>query len=411
MNNNDYESSFEKIQSAAREAFENVEKDNSKVTKTICDNAKKAADYQSEYDALMNQKRFRTLSTYENKRARILKSNIDYYKTLREDEFNDIKAKLELGEISNEEYYSQLTSLRDAYFQKGSDEWNKYTLEIIKYNKDVVSEQQKEIEEMLTGIEDKYSQSYENILSKQSSMRKKLDNGLPIYETVYFDMGKDKESEWLRLSNIDEDLRILKNYNNSLLGAKEKVNSIFESMGMDDEKTANMQSKFFEQLTRLNIREGTAFANHISFQSDEDLTSFITKWVEKVDLTEAISKNLYADESQRLMENYATDLSSSFINTLSENFGNIPDTFFQNGQASALEFKNGFLSAVDEAINGINIELNNKISALMPDLSVLSQGNSVTNNSSYNIYGAISPAETALEIYKQDEKKKMLIGG
>lgn len=411
MNNNDYESSFEKIQSAAREAFENVEKDNSKVTKTICDNAKKAADYQSEYDALMNQKRFRTLSTYENKRARILKSNIDYYKTLREDEFNDIKAKLELGEISNEEYYSQLTSLRDAYFQKGSDEWNKYTLEIIKYNKDVVSEQQKEIEEMLTGIEDKYSQSYENILSKQSSMRKKLDNGLPIYETVYFDMGKDKESEWLRLSNIDEDLRILKNYNNSLLGAKEKVNSIFESMGMDDEKTANMQSKFFEQLTRLSIREGTAFANHISFQSDEDLTSFITKWVEKVDLTEAISKNLYADESQRLMENYATDLSSSFINTLSENFGNIPDTFFQNGQASALEFKNGFLSAVDEAINGINIELNNKISALMPDLSVLSQGNSVTNNSSYNIYGAISPAETALEIYKQDEKKKMLIGG
>ena len=410
MNNNDYESGFEKIQSAAREAFQNIENDNSKVTQKICDNAKKAADYQEEYDSLMNQKRFRTLSTYENKRARILKSNIDYYKTLREEEFNDIKAKLELGEISNEEYYSQLTSLRDAYFQKGSDEWNKYTLEIIKYNKDVVSEQQKEIEEMLTGIEDKYSQSYENILNKQSSMQKKLDNSFSIYETVYFDMGKGKESEWLRLSNIDEDLRIIKNYNNSLLGAKKRVNAIFEEMGMDDEKTANMQAKFFEQLTKLSIGEGTAFANHISFQPEEDLASFVTKWVEKVDLTEAISKNLYADESQRLMENYATDMSLSFINTLSENFGNIPDTFFQNGQASALEFKNGFLSAVDEAIDGINVELNNKISALMPDMSVLSQGNSVTNNSSYNIYGATSPAETALEIYKQDEKKKMLIG-
>ena len=67
MNNNDYESGFEKIQNAAREAFENIENHNSKATKTICDNAKKAADYQAEYDALMNQKRFRTLSTYENK--------------------------------------------------------------------------------------------------------------------------------------------------------------------------------------------------------------------------------------------------------------------------------------------------------------------------------------------------------
>ena len=112
-----------------------------------------------------------------------------------------------------------------------------------------------------------------------------------------------------------------------------------------------------------------------------------------------------------MLEGYATDISSTFIDTLSENFGEIPDTFFANGKESALEFKNGFLSAVDEAIDSINVELNNKISALMPDLNILSQGNSVTNNSSYNIYGAVSPVETALEIYKQDEKKKMLIGG
>lgn len=411
MQKNNFESSFDKMQKAATEAFEKIEKENSKTTETICNNAKKAADYQAEYDDLMNQKRFRTLSTYENKRARILKSNIDYYKTLRDEEFADIEAKLEMGEISNEEYYSQLAALRDAYFKKGTDEWNKYTVEIIKYNRDVVSEQQKQLKDMLAGVEDNYSKSYENIINKQTSMQKKLDDSMSIYETVYFNMGKGKESEWLRLSNIDQNLEILKNYNNSLLGAKEKVNAIFDSIGMDDEKTATMQAKFFEQMTELSVGKGIAFANHINFQSDEDLASFVTKWVEQVDLTEAISKNLYADEGQRLLEGYATDISSAFTDTLNEQFGKIPDTFFANGQASVLEFKNGFLSAIDEAIDSINVELNNKISALMPDLNVLSNGNSVTNNSSYNIYGAISPVETALEIYKQDEKKKMLIGG
>lgn len=398
------DNSFKEIEKAVQRAVEKIEAENIRVTESICENAKKAANYQAEYDALMNQKRTRTLSTHENKRARILKSNIDYYKTLREEEFNDIKVKLQMNEISEEQYYSRLAALRDAYFQKGSDEWNKYTIKIIEYNRSVIEEQQKEIEENFT-------KSYENILKKQESVREKLDDNLKIYETVQFDMGKGQKSEWLRLANIDEDLQILKNYNNSLLSAKEKANAIFEGLGLDDEKTANLESKFFEQIATLSIGDAIAFSNHINFTPDDELTDFITKWVQKVDLSEAISKNLYADETDRLMENYAFEISESFADALNKRFENVPDTFFSSGVNSALEFKNGFLSAINDAIESINIELNNKISALMPDLNVLSQGNSVTNNSNYNIYGTTSPAQTALEIYKQDEKKKMLVGG
>ncbi len=402
---------FKQIQNAANEAYSNITQESNKSGKSVCDNAKKAADYQAQYDALMNEKRIRTLSTAENKRARILKSNIDYYKNLRDNEFEAIKIQYELGEISADEYYSSLSSLRDAYFKKGSEDWTKYTLDIIKYNREVVSEQEKELQEMLSDIEDKYSDSYSNLLKNQSAMREKLDKNLGgIYETVYFDMGKGKESEWLRLANLDEDLEILKKYNNALISAKEKTNSIFEGLDLDEEKTASMKSKFFEQITSLSIGKGYAFSNHINNRSDEELTEFISKWVQKIDLSEAISKNLYADESSRIMEGYAGDISNAFTKTLSEKFSNIPDTFFANGMNSALEFKNGFISVIDEAMEKISAELSNKISALMPDVNVLTQGNSITNNSSYNIYGASSPAQTALEIYKQDEKKKMLTG-
>lgn len=402
---------FKQIQNAANEAFTKIKDEGTKTSISICDNAKKTADYQAQYDALMNEKRTRTLSAAENKRARILKSNIDYYKNLRDNEFEEIKLQHELGEISTDEYYCSLSSLRDAYFKKGSEEWNKYTLDIIEYNRDVVNEQQKELETMLSDIENKYSDSYSNLLKNQTSLHKKLEENLGnIYETVQFDMGDGKPTEWLRLSNIDEDLQLLKNYNNSLIKAKEKANEIFEELKLDDEKTASMKSKFFEQITSLTIREGYAFSNHITNTPDEELTDFISKWVQKIDLSEAISKNLYADESSRIMENYAHDLSNSFTKTLSEKFSTVPDTFFANGISSALEFKNGFISVIDEALEKINIHLNNKISALMPDVNVLAQGNSVTNNSSYNIYGTSSPAETVLELYKLDEKKKMLTG-
>ena len=82
---------FKQIQNAADAAYSNINEESDKSSKSVCDNAKKAADYQAQYDALMNEKRVRTLSTAENKRARILKSNIDYYKNLRDNEFEDIK--------------------------------------------------------------------------------------------------------------------------------------------------------------------------------------------------------------------------------------------------------------------------------------------------------------------------------
>ena len=395
---NSFVDAFKQIDEAAEEAFSNIEQRSEKASQGVKSSSKKAADYQAEYDSLISQKRMRTLSDYENKRLEILKNGIDFYKNLRNMEFDDIKTKLALNEITNEEYYSALAILRDKYFAEGSKKWNQYTLEIAKYNQGVISEQEKAIEEMLSGVEEKYAKSYANILDKQNEIKEKLDDGLKIYENVHFSMGEGKESDWLRLTDIDEDLQILKRYNNALIGAKEKVNEIFDGMGMSDDKAAEMKSHFFEQITELSVGKGTAFANHISSQPDDALQTFVEKWVEKVDLADAISKNLYTDESERLIEGYAEDMSNVFSKTLSEKFGTIPDTFFTNGEKSALGFKNGFMSVIDEALSSIETELERKITEIMPNINVMTSGNNVTNNSSYNIY-------------KQEEKKKMLIGG
>ena len=48
----------------------------------------------------------------------------------------------------------------------------------------------------------------------------------------------------------------------------------------------------------------------------------------------------------------------------------------------------------------------------MPSSGITSlPGNTIVENStSYNIYGNSSPQSTALEIYKQDQLKRMLVG-
>lgn len=410
MQNRDYESGFEKMREAAREALEKMEKESSASYERMSANARASADFQAEYDEMMSQKRVRSFSAEENKRLQILKNNISYCKALRQGEYENLKAMLSLGEISNDEYYTRLAEFRNAYFEKGTSEWNKYTLEIIGYNRSVVEEQQSALNEMLSDVEEKYKKGFENIQKKQVAVQNKLDDAFGIYETVCFDMGKGKETQWLRLADIDEDLEILKSYNNSLMNAKNRINAIFDGMEIGEEKSYELGAKFFEQITDLSIGDGTAFANHINNRSDDALTEFVEKWVERVDLTEMISKNFYADESERLIESYANDMSSAFSQTLEENFGKIPDSFFVNGKTSALEFKNGFLSAIDDAVNAISLGLNEKLAELMPDLKTLRQESYVTNNSSYNIYGASSPEQTALELYKQDEKKKMLTG-
>lgn len=411
MQNKDFESGFKNLRKTAEETFEEIENKSQKSFARMSANAKASADYQAEYDEMMSQKRVRSFSTEENKRLQILRNNISYCKSLRQGEYENLKSMLNLGEISNDEYYTRLADFRDAYFEKGTAEWNKYTLEIIKYNRSVVEEQQNTLNEMISDVEEKYKKGFENIQKKQTAMQNKLDDTFGVYETVHFDMGEGKESEWLRLADVDEDLRILKNYNNSLMNVKNKINAVFDEMGMDSDKSNELGAKFFEQITDLSVGDGIAFANHINNQSTDTLAKFMEKWVEKVDLTEMISKNFYADESKHLLEEYANDMSLSFSQTLCENFGKIPESFFANGKNSALEFKNGFLSAMDDAISEISMGLNEKIASLMPDLSVLGQGNYVTNNnSSYNIYGVSSPEQTVLEIYKQDEKKKMLTG-
>ena len=375
-----------------------IELDNSVTNKTT-----KAAAYRAEYEKLMSEKKLRALTASEKSRAKVLKSSLDYYESLRKNELENLKLNLNLGKISNEEYYSALAQIRDQYFETGSSQWAKYTLEIAKYNKKVIDEQKKELEGLFSEIDKKYTAEYNELLKKQDTMREKLESLSQVYNKVTVGSG-DKQYSWIQLSDIDTELKVIKEYNSSLLKVKDTVSSLFKDMGVGDQKAMTLTKKFFESLAGMQIWEANGFANYLSNLEKSRLTDYLTKWAEKIDISEQISKNLYSDESQDLAQRYAADIGNSFESALKEKFKDVPESFFSVGDKSCEQFKNGFLSAIDKVMEDISRQVALKIETI----TQAPNSSSVTNNSNYNIYEAKSPADTALEIFKYNERERLL---
>lgn len=407
----EYEKYLERI---AELAENNIKKSSDNTAEHIKDNIDDCERYSSSEAAKSVELQTETQRVIADLRAK----GFDDYKSLRDKEFNDLKIQLASKEISEEDYYSRLAGLRDAYFDEGSNEWAKYTLQIAKYNQRVVEQQQTIIDKMTDSVRaaadetaERCNESFNKLLNKQNSLKNKLQNISRIYDTVEIgNSGKDSY-RWLQLSDINSELELLKNYNANFIEAKKKLDGIFDSFGFDKKKTTKLKSDFIEEIAGMNIGDATYFTKYLTNISSDRLTDYISKWAEKNELESLIPSEIYKEESEQLAEQYAADMSESFTKSLEECFGEIPDSFFESGSKSALQFKEGFTEALDGVINDISTEINRRIAKISPNINVSGENGQVSNYSSYyNIYGSGDPYQSAIEIYKQDIKKRMLTG-
>lgn len=337
------------------------------------------------------------------------------YSTLMEQEFNELKINHTRGTVSNDEYYKELAVLRDAYFNEGTNEWTRYTLEIIDYNKKVIDEQSEQIKKFLETVKkvddtslEYYNSAISNLLKKQDDVEKKLLNISKVANKVTIGSGENAYS-WLQLSDIDQEINALKNYNDSLIRVKERINNIVDGFSIDKKDKEKIKSSFFSQITSLDVPQATGFSNYLMALPKERLSDYLGKWGEKLSLAELIPQNIYNDEMNTVLDNYAIQMEKGFSKSLEEKFGEIPTSFFENGASSANSFKEGFLGAIDTVMKELSTEISKRVSGLSTQI-VLNPATQTNNYSSYNIYGSSEPQQTALEIYKQDAKKRMLTG-
>ncbi len=370
------------------------------------------------------EERQQTINTIRRNAAREDLRKLSDEEKLREDiinrELKALKNSLEIGTISQQEYYLKLREFRDKYFAVGSEEWEDYTIDILKYCKDtseaIAKEQKKAILGVFEELSDEIDKSWEELSKTQDKMTDKLKNyGNLFYEESFTSPGSGHTYSWLALGDMERDIAVLKNYNNALIGVKELLYNVFPTSGEGLSQDVIGKNKehikeFFEILSEMDLEEGGSFAAFLTRMPYDKAEKYLTSWSKKQNIAEEISKNLYSDQAREIYDQNIDNMAKSMVDKLEETFGELPDNFFDKGVSAALGFGEGFMNSIEEVFRNIKSKIEAGFNNAVSSVNALGTNTVVNNSTSYNIYGTESAKSTALEIYKQDTMKRMLVG-
>ncbi|MBQ7794708.1 MAG: phage tail tape measure protein, partial [Clostridia bacterium] len=119
---------------------------------------------------------------------------------------DSLKNSLTLGVITEEQYYSQLAQLRDAYFKEGSEDWEKYSLDILKYSIDSAEEQKEALSDIYESILSDTQQKLEAVKAAQERMSESLSGMSNGFGTITYkgilENGEDVTDTVLNVSGL-----------------------------------------------------------------------------------------------------------------------------------------------------------------------------------------------------------------
>lgn len=291
--------------------------------------------------------------------------------------YKAIKYQLEFGVISEEEYYDKLESIRDAYFSRNSQEWYKYTSEIYEYRLGSLKEYENAVKEHFSET----AEGAEKLLSQISEAREKYEGKLLDFageekgfetHTIkihgYYPTGDPLVFDEHTLSDLDEDIERLKDFNETIEALKARGNEL----------SPENFKEFFSEMRNLSVEDANILAKLLLKENDKDFIDYLADYKEKKLLSEEISKNLYKDDFSYAAEEIKAELS--------ESFSEIPNEFFELGGLTAENFKEGFIGELQNLFSGVSEILNEEGISL--SINSEASGGQKNFNATYNFYGS-----------------------
>ncbi len=280
-------------------------------------------------------------------------------KKRREREVDNLKNMLKLELISEQEYYETLRAYRDKNLRQGSDEWYKYTEEIILYNKRMKDE----VLKLQTELGNKLKMDDEPWFS-QSKVKFK---GLGI-------RGTDLKYTKSTLDNFEDEIGLMKQYEDALL----KLKAI-----------KNLPDGVIADIGKMDVKSGLLAAQTILGASENERESFIKGYISRNNLAQSLAtelnpilnaeklKELGISSAEQFNIGYFSEESSgstAFLNQLEKSFESVPESYFTLGESSADSFGEGFVNKIPSVMENAR----NVISASMK--SILNEVKSSLND-------------------------------
>lgn len=268
-------------------------------------------------------------------------------KKRRERELKNLKNSLDLGLITEQEYYEKLKDYRDKYFEQGTDSWYSYTEEIAKYNKkmsdNAVEEQKKMVEkiiELRDELADKLRTDNDSLLESTQTT---------IHGSIFGEDGSGSYTSY-SLADLEKENSRLERYRDVILKLKD---------------LGNVPAGIFTKLRDMSVEDGTRLAETILNADEKARSKFLNDYRSRDDLSEDIATQLspilnaekFEEEgivaAQSFTDGYSKKLEedkAAFIKILENRFGALPDFYYNLGTDSADEFGKGFFEKAPEIV-------------------------------------------------------------
>lgn len=295
-----------------------------------------------------------------------LKNAAEKEQTERDNAFKELKNDLDDEIITESQYYSSLAELRNKYFEEGTQEWQEYSREIAKYTQETALD----IADRWQSIIESCDEDIANLVGRTAEKLNGVGELFTKITTTYHGMGENGEDAVIirgELGDLNEQTKALEEYADTLMRVKER---------------GELPDGFFDELKEMSIEDGLLFAKTLLDASDSEFSAYLESYREKQEQTARIATALNQDEIEKSVSQMRAELEKVY--------GEIPDSFFECGGESAVEFKNGFLDALPAVFEEISAVFADGLTTMIPSISfsggASSGGNSYT--SSYNFYGS-----------------------
>ncbi|MBD8946612.1 MAG: hypothetical protein EGR97_04780 [Clostridiales bacterium] len=262
------------------------------------------------------------------------------------DEMN--KALLE----SEKKYAEESERLKDSKEEKDKEylEGLKSTAE---KERKIYDAMVKDLEAAKKRIVDTYKEIAQEAFKDIEDLEKAQDSfadKLKKYGSLWGDVEKqDRNGRTIKIAqlfDISEQTRELEEYERLLLQVKER---------------GNVPKEFFYQLRDMSVEEGMNFSTLLLQASDEEFDKYISDWTAKQEASKRISKELYQDEAEALVEE------------IDAKFAEVENSFFSVGEGSADEFEAGFLAQLKEVVANVKKGIAGALSGVYSGVSVFVQ--------------------------------------
>lgn len=230
-------------------------------------------------------------------------------------------------------------------------------------NIDEIERAQERLESKLKG--------YGNLFRETSTFIKGAGKGL-IFEDGSWQMEDDLVITQIELSDINEDVKALEQYQNALIGIRDRLKEIGEP------------AEFFKLLRDMSIEEGTKFANKLLSLTDDEFTAYLQSWKDKQRLSEGIADAFFTDDYKDAAEEAEREFNKAF--------GELTENFAGYGEDYANAIEDGFNNAIGEVVKRMKNTVAQQTSGLTESILGVSGRNMTGANSGLGSVAGSTPA-------------------